>query len=929
MIKVWATSSVALRDFRIRYDDPINGGRMRFLVILLFCLTMVLAQQPQLTVNSYTLEQGESLLLRASNLEPSSSYTLTLIAPGGESSARTLRSDSRGEVRYEGTLDLAGDWTIALRGDDINAMLGVAVTEAPAANSPVESEQNPLTQEPANPAQAEETTQPQAQQEQSDENQQVQEEPASQPETAEVTETQPTQTEQATTESQQATEETTSQTNQAEETIQSEETTQPVTPQQEATNNQTETAQEEVQPNTTEDLTPAPASTVNVRLEQGILTAIEDDQTKWTLDFPSGSGETNGLAEFGEVLYLGHGNSVLKINRDTGNIEQRFIVSGQVTELGGGPGMLTVESQVDDGLTETLTIQNDQLQETVRFGNQPELFNWLSAEADVDNVTERQAQDTTNSWLYVKAATETTDAAQQQNFYREAVNTSQTFYDSAKLATHLLNNNQTELSNEAMDKALKDFAARGYDPRLLRDEATMQRYGFPVAEFEEAIEQRDTAKGDVYAKWLSYFVSPDNTAVNTLLQRYANVLSQQGNREGADVVRSYTEGARLTRVDNILGTLANALGRAGWYGVLSLFVAIVGLWLTLLFKYWSPHSLLNKRRQAAKKSVNPFSRLLSIRYYSFTEKVFLVLLFASMLVLAALASWNERGRAVASEVAFSGGTFSSPVAQNALVNLPDNPSSNFIRGYAAQIAGNTEEATRFYQQAGNFAPALNNLAAITRDEATFRLAGNLPEAQANLGEEVTLSAWQTIAPKPLLVAPALSDLRAAAAGSWLDALRSVFVNPWTGLQNARPATIAPWLWTALQVLFLLLALIAVLWLFVPRPRLAANAPRNLLYHLFSLLIPGSGLADEMWGIVLIVPWAVVGLDVISDLLGWGLDIGINLRTGYIILGVIYLVNLVAFIIEYNSYLRRMKGLRQSNPDLAREYGMRVKTVGVN
>ncbi len=894
---------------------------MRFLAILLFCFVSVFAQQPQLTVNSYTLEQGESLSLRANNLEPSSTYTLTLIAPDGESSARTLRSDTRGEVRYQGALELAGDWTVALRGEDINAMLGVTVADV-AVTNPLSQPENPLSQETtdsqttedAEPASSAEPTPTETQA--ANETQATNEAETTEAQQSETTQSETTQPE-VTTESAQTENqlETQPATNQAE--------TEDATSQAEA--NQTETTQDTV------TLEPAPVinSPVNVRLENGTLTAIEDDQTKWTLDFPSGSGETTGLAEFDDVVFLGHGNSVLKINRDTGNVEQRYIVSGQVTELSGAREILTVESAVDAGLSETFTVQNDELQEVVRFGNQSDVFTWLSAEANVDDVTVRLARDTTNPWLYVRAAIETTDPAQQQNVYREAVNTAQTFYDQAKLATHLLNNNQTELANEAFDKALKDFAARGYDPRLLRDEATMQRYGFPVAEFGEAVEQRDTAKGDVYAKWLSYFVSPDNTAVNNLMQRYAGVLSQQGNREGADVVRSYTEGAKLTRVDNILGTLANALGRAGWYGVLSLLAAMLGLWLTLLFKYWSPHSLLNKRRQAAKKSVNPFSRLLSIRYYSFTEKVFLVLLFAAMLVLAALASWNERGRVVASEAGFSGGTFSSSAAQNALVNLPDNPSSQFIRGYAAQLAGDTEDATRFYQQAGDFGPALNNLAALTDDETLYERAGNLPEAKANLGEAVTLSAWQSIAPKPLLVAPALSDLRAAAAGGWLESLRGVFTNPWTGLQNARPASIAPWLWTLLQVLFLLFAFLAVIWLFVPRPRLAANAPRNIFYHLFSLLIPGSGLADEMWGIVLIIPWAVVGLDIISDLLGWGLDIGINLNTGYIILAAIYLINLVAFFFEYNSYLRRMKGLRQSNPDLAREYGMRVKTVGIN
>jgi hypothetical protein len=879
---------------------------MRFLICILMvvCLTLGFAQQPQLTVNSYTLSQGEELSLRASNLEPRADYTLTLTTPDGETSTRTLRSDTRGEVRYEGSLEVAGEWSLALKGDDINAQLGVTV-EGAATNPLTQTQENPLTQTETDSTE----TVPDTTQTENTEDSSTTQEATTEETTPSINQTQ-------------TTEETPSQT----ETQQESETTSPLN----QTEAETPTATESDTPAT--DLTQSTGevsvitSPVNVRLEQGVLTAIEDDRESWRLEFPNGSGETLGLAEFDDVLFLGHGNSVLKIDRVTGNVTQRFIVSGQVTELGGAREMLTAKSSVGEGLTETFTIQNDELQETVRFGNQSEVFNWLEAEANVDNATGRLQQDTTNPWLYVKAATETTDATQSSNYYREALNASQTFYDEAKLATYLLNNNQTELANEAIEKARKDFAARGYDPRLLRDDATMQSYGFPITEFEEAINGRDLAKADVYANWLSYFVSPDNGNLSSLMQRYASVLSQQGQGERADEVRSYVEGARLTRFDNVLGTVANGLGNAGWYGVLSLGVAILGLWLTLLFKYWSPHTLLTKRRQAAKKSVNPFSRLLSIRYYSFTEKVFLVLLLASMVVLAALASWNERGREVAQEAAFTTGTFSGSLAQNALVNLPDNPSSNFIRGYAAQVAGDESLARDLYQRAGDFGPALNNLAVLTNDQALYQRAGNLPEAKANLGENVTLSPWQTFIGKPLLVTPALSDLRAASAGSWLDALGRIFTNPWTGLQNARPATVAPWLWTLLQVLFLVLAVFAVVWLFIPRPRLAANAPRNVIYHLFSLLIPGSGLADEMWGILLIVPWAVVGLDVLSDLLGWGLDIGINLRTGYAILAVIYLINLVAFVVEYTSYLRRMKGLRQTNPDLAREYGLRVRTA---
>jgi hypothetical protein len=124
---------------------------------------------------------------------------------------------------------------------------------------------------------------------------------------------------------------------------------------------------------------------------------------------------------------------------------------------------------------------------------------------------------------------------------------------------------------------------------------------------------------------------------------------------------------------------------------------------------------------------------------------------------------------------------------------------------------------------------------------------------------------------------------------------------------------------------LLLCLVSILWLFIPRPKVSRNAPRNVFYHLLSLLIPGSGLADEMWGILLLVPWAFIGLDVLSKYLGWGLSLGIGLNWGLIALGVIYLINTMAFFVELNSYQKRMKNLKLTNPDLAREFGMRVRT----
>lgn len=157
--------------------------------------------------------------------------------------------------------------------------------------------------------------------------------------------------------------------------------------------------------------------------------------------------------------------------------------------------------------------------------------------------------------------------------------------------------------------------------------------------------------------------------------------------------------------------------------------------------------------------------------------------------------------------------------------------------------------------------------------------------------------------------------------SWNEAVVRVFQNPWNGLLNLRPGGVSNILWMILVILFLLAVLITVIWLFVPRLRWVGNAPRNAIYHLLALLVPGSGLADEMWGLLLIIPWALFGLDALIDVMGWGFGLGLSLFWDVIIVVAIYLINLVAVIIEYLSYRRRMTTLKRDNPELAQEFGL--------
>src|SRR5690606_3452358 len=90
----------------------------------------------------------------------------------------------------------------------------------------------------------------------------------------------------------------------------------------------------------------------------------------------------------------------------------------------------------------------------------------------------------------------------------------------------------------------------------------------------------------------------------------------------------------------------------------------------------------------------------------------------------------------------------------------------------------------------------------------------------------------------------------------------------------------------------------------------------------ALLLPGSGLADELWGVLLLVPWSIFGIDLLLHLTGLGAGPALAYDTDVIALMAIYGVNTVTFVVEYASYRRRMRDLRLEHPELAAAYGLR-------
>jgi hypothetical protein len=260
----------------------------------------------------------------------------------------------------------------------------------------------------------------------------------------------------------------------------------------------------------------------------------------------------------------------------------------------------------------------------------------------------------------------------------------------------------------------------------------------------------------------------------------------------------------------------------------------------------------------------------------------------------------------------------------------DGDRAAFILGYAAQTSGDLEEARKRYEEALDFAPAINNLAVQTGNDSLYQRAldvsPGLRAASYNLGRAADPSPFhaQYLAADPLLVVPGPIDFQTALAGSWEQAIADTFINPWYGLLDAQPVGLPRFVWGLIVVIFLLLALATLLTLLIPRPRLARNAPRTFLYHLLALLVPGSGLADELWGILLIAPWSVFAADALAQLLGQNLGVGLNLQTDYLALIIIYGLNTVAFGVEFVSYRRRMNLLRQADPETAQAFGLRLK-----
>ena len=637
----------------------------------------------------------------------------------------------------------------------------------------------------------------------------------------------------------------------------------------------------------------APDEPAALLIEDNTVIALEaDGDVRWRLAFPLDSGTTRQVVAHLGSVWVAHGHQVLELAPEDGRVRDRVPTSGDVIELRPvGTGLLVASEVSAPGALLRLEarLADGRLTPPAVFDPQSDAFDSLEREARVGDPTARLAVDPTNPFLHLHAAVTAPTEVEREAETATAIATARTFFDLARLARAFAEQEWWAAADEAMAAAAADFAARGYDPALLTSVDTHERYGFPLRPLQRALLRGDLQAAGLWARWLHALSGPDLPEASAELRAYAAALAAAGEREEAAFWRERAAERTNPAVVDALAKTAASLGRGGVIASAALMVAFLMLHLTLTAKYGRARALALTHAREAGRRVPPWPALWSIRFYSRTEKLVLVLVLAAAYTTIVLHGWVARGDPLTSVT--TAGHLDGPVTAALWSTADGDPTSlAWVRAYRADRAGRSEEA-RYLLADATGGPVERALAALAE------------------GEQVPT--------------PSPAALRAAAAGAWTTVVADAFRQPQTLLdENLELVGLPDWSWPAQLVIFWLVLLWHLGWWVVPRPAYAVHAPRPWSYQLLALLVPGSGQADELYGILLIVPWALFGIDALAQLLGGSSPLGIPFRAGLAVLSVLYLVNALAWAIELASVRRRMMVLKATQPDLARAFGLK-------
>ncbi|GGR04641.1 hypothetical protein GCM10008957_16910 [Deinococcus ruber] len=661
---------------------------------------------------------------------------------------------------------------------------------------------------------------------------------------------------------------------------------------------------------------------------EGRTLRFQDDAGRitWTRSYPAAVGPLLGPVAQDNLSWLAVGPALYAYD-DDGEQRVRLDFPGDISALDGEGGTLQVTSGFGS-VRQTFTVNGAQIQGRVVLPPDPEVTGWLRrAAAAVPQAQLRAAAsaDPANPFLQLRLARL---AQLQGDRYgaiaaaQQAVTAQVPFAASVQLAADLDDAGFPSAADLSLDKAAREWAARGYDPALPVSRDALRAYGNPLGELNILLAQNKLRRADAWIRYLRE-VSPRFQDYPEVYARYATILDAQDRSGEADEWRQFSRDLSAGTLYNLGPGALLILRDAFRVLAAALLMAVLAALLTFEAHYWTVQgrdlALLGGRWRSW--LLHPLSRArrITLAYAGFGEKLVLVSLLLGLLFTLSGWVWTSRVDERLHDPALNAGTYGGAWFYDGLDRLELSGEARdiaLIRGVAAQLDASASLARQTYSRVPPSACILNNLgvlAAGAEDTAqardSYRQALALDPGQTSAAYNLGLnpqdpdSVFQArFRPKqPRLCYPdqqtLIQALDLAPGSSALGLLR----DPWNSL-NRLPTglpRILQGLWVAA---LLVLGTACLLWLLVPRLPQAIHAGRSAAYRLLALLLPGAALLEGAWGSVLLLGWAMT----ISALLGlsgwWRLDAllgaaGPGLRTLLLgILAFIYVLNIVAFVL---------------------------------
>ena len=648
-------------------------------------------------------------------------------------------------------------------------------------------------------------------------------------------------------------------------------------------------------------------ASVRFHLHEASLQAQRGETLLWRFDIPSGSGGGEILLEHPNTLYLALGNSLLAIDSSTGKVLKRWLLAAPATRLiPAGAGGFLVELRFSDGSTPKLLLEQGRTSQMLPFDGDEKLFSWLANEAVLDDLEARLQQDTSNPWVFMRLSQQTQDSTVQRDLLRQALSQGQGFYNLMELSNLAIEQGFEDIAEEAYQAALGDFHARGYDARWLFSSEAQRRFSFPLAQLEKQLAAQNVAAADFWVHKLLELPITSEAHID-LVADYQELLLVSGRPLQAQRWQAY-----LAQYQRGVTPLVRTVAANAWRLLGALVLAMFLLHLCFVQKYWAPHQerLL---KQLKNSRVSVFERFFIIRYFNIFEKLSAVFLLACVFLLMLSASWHLDQQRL-DDYSFEGRLEPTELSRLASELTQHNAQAAFIRGLAAQVTGQEDSAKIHYEQALPNVKAAHNLAVLGQDAPTSNSAilstlaeeHQLAEAAYNLDRLAADDYLQRAAfSKPALSYFDKEELRLALAGTWQEHALSVLGQPWFYLMRLQPPSLSTWQWQTILALYALLCAITFLALLLPRPKGARAAPRTTPFLILALLIPGAALCAELWGAAVLVLWAFVLADNLSEWLGWRDLLGVSFQQSWWILLALYLGNMMAVLLEASTHNRRL------------------------